>query len=478
MYKEVLVPLSGGASDESVVAHAIAMAQLANAQVHLVQVLDSSVSGTRERPVDPVEWHLRKLEAEAYIDGVAERCRLCGVNTTEVLLEGQTSEHFINYAHHANTELIVMAGDQDGGTIGALGSELLWRSFATTLLVRSARAAQGASGEELHRPGDDDDPPSSDVNDPTGGEAGLEEYGEDEVEHASLHAALTPILVSRWPARRLAPTADRQLVGRAPARFRTEATTDLLLTPAGTTAVSPGYEPASSVHIVRTETSTALAGSRGGFIAASRTETSLAEVVLTEPELLPGAASSAARPVGRQQPTDEDSEQPIDVRFRRVLVALDGSRRSECVLPWVRLIAEKHGAKVVLAHVVADPELPRLMPASKEDVDLAQQLLERNRDEATAYLKDAQDRLGVESVTRLEVGTRVATKLHDIVAAEQIDLVVMSAHGYGGESRWPFGDVATNFIGYGRTTLLMVQDMPRRAEGWSRGDVTTERWGG
>lgn len=451
MYKEVLVPLSGGTSDERVVTHAIAMAQLTNAQVHIVQVLDSTVSGLRERPIDPVEWHVRKLEAEAYLDGVAERFRSNGIKVAEVLLEGQASEHFINYAHNANTELVVMAGDHDGGSTGALGSELLWRSFVSTLLVRpvgsssSLESADDLGGslveENLDDPSDDDYVDGVMASDDVDGQEGV---------HTSLHAALTAITVSRWRPQIVAPTVLDVGLGRAPTRPQRVSGNQAL--------VSPGTSPRSTLA--------------GALVAGG------AEQRPTGPRLLPPDTVGKVHYVSARRLTEGEGQQLGGLRFRRVMVALDGSKRSECVLSWVRLVAEKHGAQVLLAHVVADPELPRLVPASQEDIDLARQLLERNYAEASAYLKDAQARLGVDSQIRLEVGHRVATKLHDIVASEQVDLVVMSAHGYGGESRWPFGDVATNFIGYGRTTLLMVQDMPRRPGGRSRGDVTTERWGG
>jgi nucleotide-binding universal stress UspA family protein len=62
------------------------------------------------------------------------------------------------------------------------------------------------------------------------------------------------------------------------------------------------------------------------------------------------------------------------------------------------------------------------------------------------------------------------------VEEENMDVVVLSAHGYGGESRWPFGDVATNFIDYGRTPLLLVQDMPKHEPATVA--ITAESWGG
>jgi hypothetical protein len=50
--------------------------------------------------------------------------------------------------------------------------------------------------------------------------------------------------------------------------------------------------------------------------------------------------------------------------------------------------------------------------------------------------------------------------LHDLVEREGADLVILSAHGYSGNTKWPYGSVVTNFIAYGTTPLLIVQDAP------------------
>jgi len=36
----------------------------------------------------------------------------------------------------------------------------------------------------------------------------------------------------------------------------------------------------------------------------------------------------------------------------------------------------------------------------------------------------------------------------------------MSAHGYSGSAQRPYGSLALNFIAYGTTPLIIIQDMP------------------
>jgi hypothetical protein len=46
-----------------------------------------------------------------------------------------------------------------------------------------------------------------------------------------------------------------------------------------------------------------------------------------------------------------------------------------------------------------------------------------------------------------------------LALSEQVDLVILSAHGYAGRDYWPYGSVATNFLVYGTTPLLLIQDL-------------------
>ena len=91
---------------------------------------------------------------------------------------------------------------------------------------------------------------------------------------------------------------------------------------------------------------------------------------------------------------------------------------------------------------------------------LAEQLVERNKREAHRYLEEMQERFSIEMKTHLLVGIDIADTLHSVIEDEKPDLVVMSAHGYSGSTQRPYGSLALNFISYGTTPLLIIQDMP------------------
>lgn len=146
--------------------------------------------------------------------------------------------------------------------------------------------------------------------------------------------------------------------------------------------------------------------------------------------------------------------------YKRLLVPLDGSQRAECVLPLASAVATFHDAELLLAHVVRKPELPRRGPLSRVENELARKLVDSNREEATRYLRQIKSRFPGKLKTYLKVGDDIAKTLHDIIDRENPDLVLMSAHGYSGSIHWPYGSLALNFIVYGATPLLIVQDIP------------------
>jgi nucleotide-binding universal stress UspA family protein len=154
-----------------------------------------------------------------------------------------------------------------------------------------------------------------------------------------------------------------------------------------------------------------------------------------------------------------------DLRYRRVLVPLDGSERAELVIPVVAALAARHQCELVLAHVVLRPELPRRATASTDDHALAEAVAERNSAEAARYLAEVHQRLTLPATTRLLVSDHVANALEELAAQEQVDLVALTAHGHSGGMARPFGSLAIHFIAYGNTPLLVVQDLPRHEIG-------------
>jgi nucleotide-binding universal stress UspA family protein len=149
-----------------------------------------------------------------------------------------------------------------------------------------------------------------------------------------------------------------------------------------------------------------------------------------------------------------------DLSYRKMIVPVDCSQRAEYALPVATTLARYYGSELFLAHMLCRPEMPRFIHLSQEDEELADRVLERNRQIAQQYLDHLSTRQSVDTQVLLVECENIVTELHRQVEQSGADLVILNAHGYSGGTRWPFGSVTTSFIAYGTTPLIIVQDLP------------------
>jgi nucleotide-binding universal stress UspA family protein len=138
--------------------------------------------------------------------------------------------------------------------------------------------------------------------------------------------------------------------------------------------------------------------------------------------------------------------------FKSLLVPLDGSGLAESALPIALSFAESYGSSIHLVRVVAIPAAADGMG----EVTYMPDLLDTLIDSAKAYLKNTAEKLN-----RTEVKTDVlvggaAWQLQDYVAANGIDLVIMTSHGRGGFIRSALGSVTDRLLG-GAAPVLVVR---------------------
>jgi nucleotide-binding universal stress UspA family protein len=138
-------------------------------------------------------------------------------------------------------------------------------------------------------------------------------------------------------------------------------------------------------------------------------------------------------------------------------------------------LAQAHQAELLLVHVVSKPEMARHMPLTQEDEELMNRFVERNQEEGAKYLEQLQAHLPTDVQTHLLVSDTVAATLQRFSEQERIDLLILSAHGYSGEAKWPYGGVTNRFIADGTMPLLIVQDLPHESSEIARDDVPVRR---
>lgn len=164
---------------------------------------------------------------------------------------------------------------------------------------------------------------------------------------------------------------------------------------------------------------------------------------------------SARQPVFLVRPQKEQARpRPL----RRILVPLDGSGLAEKALPEATALAQRGKGELWLLQSVEFPEywgeeyagmhaLPSMLSTEEQE------------EAARSYLLQV-----AEDVTRQKIPVQIvvttghaASVISDVVADNDIDLIVMSTHGRSGLSRWVFGSVAEKVVRLAQCPVLLIR---------------------
>ena len=142
MLNHILVPLDGSTLAECVLPHVTAIAPVTHARITLLHVLQQTQNGGGIPAVDPVDWHLKKQNAEKYLEGIVNRFSEAGILGVEpVILEGSPAGSVIDFARGNNVDLIALSthghSGLSGWNVSGIVQKILLRSYKSTLLVRA-----------------------------------------------------------------------------------------------------------------------------------------------------------------------------------------------------------------------------------------------------------------------------------------------------------------------------------------------------
>jgi nucleotide-binding universal stress UspA family protein len=160
-------------------------------------------------------------------------------------------------------------------------------------------------------------------------------------------------------------------------------------------------------------------------------------------------------------PSTQVTDAPI--RYRRVLIPLDGSSRSECALPLGLGIAAAHDAETVLVHAAPDIDLTEASPPEAETITLRDRLRRRNERAGEQYLKQVRCRLPPMPATRARVLPSCDPRhaLARAASEEHADLMVLSCTGQSGHPDMSVGSVADYLINHMHIPILLVRGHER-----------------
>jgi nucleotide-binding universal stress UspA family protein len=156
----------------------------------------------------------------------------------------------------------------------------------------------------------------------------------------------------------------------------------------------------------------------------------------------------------------------LEASPKRILVPLDGSLRTESVLPTAARIARTHEAELLLALVVPEPVATAVLGA--EELELARELAARIEGRGHEYLERVGERLTREGASIRTVVLRGGDErriLVDLSEREDSDLIVVSAHGSTCNRALTFGSIATYLLLHSVVSVLVLQDLPEPGAG-------------
>jgi nucleotide-binding universal stress UspA family protein len=158
------------------------------------------------------------------------------------------------------------------------------------------------------------------------------------------------------------------------------------------------------------------------------------------------------------------SPQIAKIDFKKIMIPLDGSPFSETTFPYIEELAKGTETEILLLQVSESPVVPSygLRPINPTWEKYRDDLWSELQKQAGEYLEKIKTNLenkGLQVKTQVakeEIG-EVAQSIMQIAQKEEIDLIVMAAHGRTGVSRWVYGSVANRIVQESAEPILLIR---------------------
>ncbi|MBN8249472.1 MAG: universal stress protein [Verrucomicrobia bacterium] len=146
---------------------------------------------------------------------------------------------------------------------------------------------------------------------------------------------------------------------------------------------------------------------------------------------------------------------PVRFHIRQILVPMDFSEHSRKSLQYAVPFAQQFGATLVLLHVIEPMVFPgefAYAPMQPQDMD------EQRMDQARQRLQAAADELGtgVPVVPEVRLG-RAWKEIAETAKSREVDLLIISTHGYTGLKYALLGSVAEKIVRHAPCPVLVVR---------------------
>ena len=142
--------------------------------------------------------------------------------------------------------------------------------------------------------------------------------------------------------------------------------------------------------------------------------------------------------------------------YEKILVPLDGSKRAEMIRPHVRELASRFQATVILIKII---EYIYSDGIGETYSNISEKALKAKLKDSELYLDGIVTNLQDKGITckRLISHGPVVEKIIEAANAEDVDLIAMTSHGYGGLTRIFYGSVAAGILNRVDRPLFIVR---------------------
>jgi nucleotide-binding universal stress UspA family protein len=143
MFNQILLPLDRSTLAECVLPHTIAIARAFGSQVTLLSVMDTPHEARVRRAMDPLNWQIRKAEAQTYLHKVELRLQEAGLLTEMHILEGFAAEQVIGFVDTHAPQLIILSSHGQSGLsewgVSSVAQKIILRAHTSVMIVRASK---------------------------------------------------------------------------------------------------------------------------------------------------------------------------------------------------------------------------------------------------------------------------------------------------------------------------------------------------
>ena len=131
--------------------------------------------------------------------------------------------------------------------------------------------------------------------------------------------------------------------------------------------------------------------------------------------------------------------------YKKILVPLDGSKRAEMIRPHVRELASRFHATVILIMVI---EHIYTTGTGETYSSINEKALKAKLKDSESYLDGIVAKFQNKGITCKKLISQgpVVEKIIEAANTEDVDLIAMTSHGYGGLARIFYGSVAAGIL--------------------------------